>query len=348
VTDGEFFVDPADVGPAPERAADDVETLSPAEKAVLAERLAELAAKAARPKMLVPGPGLYLDLAVEDYHADPVLGGSLSSSGARLLLPPKGCPAKFRWQQDHPDEQEPKDEFDLGHTVHRLVLGAGAELVEIDAGDYKTKAAQQAKKAAHAEHKTPVLPHQLDRAQEMALAVYDHPIAGPLFRGGHAEVTLISEDPRTKVMCRARLDYLTGRRDRHGRLILVDYKTARSAEPTSFMKSAVEHGYHQQAPWYIDRAVGCGLADDPTEIVFAFVAQEKVAPYIVTVLELDSLALMWGRLLNDKALDLYRHCTTTNQWPGYVHKETPTGFEIPVANGRLPGWAERLAEETTS
>src|SRR5258708_26204894 len=38
--------------------------------------------------------GVY-GIPADAYHADPIEGGSLSSSGARRLLPP-GCPALFR------------------------------------------------------------------------------------------------------------------------------------------------------------------------------------------------------------------------------------------------------------
>jgi hypothetical protein len=52
-------------------------------------------------------PGIY-QMTNEEYHAD---RGSLSSSGARKLLPPS-CPALFRHAQDTP--QEPKKTFELG------------------------------------------------------------------------------------------------------------------------------------------------------------------------------------------------------------------------------------------
>ena len=73
------------------------------------------------------------------YHGDPVPGGSLSSTGARKLLPPS-CPALFRWQQDHPVH---KDVFDFGSAAHRLVLGAGPEIALLDYDNMRTKAAQE-------------------------------------------------------------------------------------------------------------------------------------------------------------------------------------------------------------
>src|SRR2546421_646443 len=86
-------------------------------------------------------PGLYEDLSVETYHADPVPVGSLSSSGARKLLPP-GCPALFAYEREHPPE--PTATFDLGHAAHKMVLGVGPEVVKIDADNWRTNAVKDA------------------------------------------------------------------------------------------------------------------------------------------------------------------------------------------------------------
>ena len=60
------------------------------------------------------------------YHRD---RGSLSCSGAKLLLPPS-CPAKFRQRMDNPPP--PKPHFDFGSIVHTLTLGAGSDYVVLE------------------------------------------------------------------------------------------------------------------------------------------------------------------------------------------------------------------------
>ena len=45
--------------------------------------------------------GVYDGMDEDAYHADPVPGGSLSASGAKLLLPPS-CPALYHYRRDHP------------------------------------------------------------------------------------------------------------------------------------------------------------------------------------------------------------------------------------------------------
>ena len=166
-----------------------------------------MTAAAVASSVVVTEPGIY-DIDVDDYHADPVPGGSLSSSGARKLLPPS-CPAKFRYEQDNPGPSQARH-FDLGHAAHKLVLGVGAPLVVIEAANYKTKAAQEQQKAAHLAGHVPLLTHEHDQVQAMAAAIREHPIAGPLFNPEHGtpEVSLFWHDTPTGVMCRARIDWL--------------------------------------------------------------------------------------------------------------------------------------------
>lgn len=294
----------------------------------------------------VTAPGVY-DIPPAEYHADPVAGGSLSSTGARKLLPP-GCPAKFKYWLTHPDP--PSKAMDFGSAAHRMVLGAGADIVEIDAMDYKTKDAQEAKKAAYAAGQIPLLPDQMDKVQEMATAIWDHPLAAKILdpATGKPEQTIVwreeiqwrpgpkAEFEYTTVWRRALVDFLSRLRTADGRLIVPDYKTCDSADKTEFMKSAAKFGYHQQAPWYIDAVRAVGLAED---VCYLLVAQEKDPPYLVNVIELDPETLMWGRELNDYSLQIYAECAATNTWPGYPHE---------VQLGRLPKYAQYAAEEILS
>lgn len=268
-------------------------------------------------------PGVYPDVPEEDYHRDPVKGGSLSSSGARRLLE---CPAKFRWEQENPPP--PKAAFDIGSAAHKLVLGAGPELEVIDADNWQTKAAREARDAARAAGKIPVLTHEHETVTAMAEAIRRHPIASRLLdpEQGDPEQTLVWECEQTGVTCRARLDWLP--RPTDGRLILSDYKTSVSAEPTSFAKSVANYGYHQQDPWYIDgvRTLGLGGADT----AFLFIVQEKTPPYVVTIFELDTEARRIGVRRNLEARLTYARCTETDHWPTYTD-------QIELLS--LPAWA---------
>ena len=257
-------------------------------------------------------PGIY-EMPEDEYHADPVPGGSLSSSGARRLLPPS-CPALFRHEQLN--ARPSKREFDFGHAAHAKVLGIGAPIVAVDADDWRTKAAKEGRDQAYADGHTPVLAREVETIDAMAAAIREHPIAAALFdpdRGGRAEQSIFWVDDRHGVWRRARLDWLP-QLTPSGRLIIPDYKTTTSAENRAVARKIADLGYHQQAAWYSDAARAMGLAED---VAFVFVFQEKTAPYLVNVVELDGVAMQLGRGLNERALTTYRRCTDSGHWPGY-------------------------------
>lgn len=277
-------------------------------------------------------PGLY-DISAEDYHADPVPGGSLTSSGARRLLPPS-CPALYRWEQDNP--QPPKTHLELGTAAHKLVLGNGPDIDVIDHDNYTTKTAQQQRDEARDMGALPLLRHEYEQVQAMAEAIRQHPVARILFdpdRGGRPEQTLIWRDQQASVMRRARLDWLP--QAGPGRLIIPDYKTCLSAEPDALGRAVHRYGYHQQADWYRSGAQALGLAGE--DAAFVFVCQEKTPPYLVTVVELDATALRIGAARNRRAIDTYAECVEAGHWPAYSDD---------IAYLPLPIWAEiRETEE---
>jgi hypothetical protein len=127
--------------------------------------------------------GVY-NMPADVYHSDPVPGGSLSSGGARKLLPPS-CPALFRhWATNG---QPPKAAFDFGHAAHLLVLGAGPPLAVVDADDWRTKNARAERDAAYRDGAVPILRADHDIVQAIATAIRAHPIARALFTPGAGE-----------------------------------------------------------------------------------------------------------------------------------------------------------------
>lgn len=259
-------------------------------------------------------------LGEDEYFSHP----ALSCSGAKKLLPPS-CPALFRHEQLH--GRPSKASFDLGHAAHKAVLGVGAPLQLVEADDWRTKAAKEQRETAYATGAIPLLTREWDQLQQMAAVLRTHPIAAELFdpERGRPEQSLFRIDPETGVELRARLDWLPVAEN--GRMVLADYKTARSAEPGAFARAAASFGYHQQAAFYMDMVTALGLAE---EVGFVFIVQETTAPYLVSVIELDAEAVMVGRLKNRQAIDLYAKCAADDVWPGYTD-----GVELVS----LPKWA---------
>ncbi|MDF5755790.1 PD-(D/E)XK nuclease-like domain-containing protein [Spongiactinospora sp. TRM90649] len=269
-------------------------------------------------------PGVY-DIPAETYHADPVPGGSLSSTGARRILPP-GCPARYRWEADH--GTLPKPAWDLGTAAHRLVLGTGPELVRIDAAEWRSRKVKQQVAAVRAAGDIPLRPADYDQVRAMAAALRSHRIAAALLDPdrGDPEQTLIWRDLVTGVWRRAMLDWL--RHPGGGRFIVGDYKTCRSADPDAIQRAVHTYGYHCQGAWYLDGITALGLDPAPA---FVLICQEKEPPYLVTVAEIDATALRIGRALNRQAIEIYAECTATGRWPGYSD-------DIELI--RLPAWLE--------
>src|SRR5437762_14214885 len=143
-----------------------------------------------------------------DYHAM----RALSASGAWLLA--EECPAKFLWRSPWNPLYEPeaKTDFDIGVAAHLAVLEPERQadsIVFIEAGDYRTTKAREARDAARAGGKVPLLPYQFDIVRAIAGSIRAHPIAAPAFNGGAAEATLTWHNPETRGPCTARPESLS-------------------------------------------------------------------------------------------------------------------------------------------
>lgn len=267
------------------------------------------------------GPGIH-ELTDEEYFGPALSSTTLSSTGARVLLAPGG-PARFRHQADN-GTVEVRREFDLGHAVHSLVLGAGPEPVRVSAEKWLSNAVKEQVAILRAEGKVPLRPSDYDAAAAMAAAVRKHPIAAKLLTAGEPEKTLIWRDPATGVLCRAKADWL--RPDG-----IVDLKTTESAAPDALSKAAHNYGYAIQAAFYLR---GFRLLEldrtEQREPFFVHIAVEKAAPYLVHVNQLTERAMAWGDRQVSEALEIYRDCTAAGEWPGYPTDE--------ITDIDLPGW----------
>ena len=276
-------------------------------------------------------PGRYDDISEEAYHRDPVAGGSLSSTGARLLA--TRTPAHFDYQRRNP--RQPKREFDLGTATHTLALGRGAELEFLEFEHYRTKAAQQARDEARAAGKTPLTVPEQAQVRRMLAAVHAHPVVGTTLdrRDGRAEVTFVGVDPETGVTCRCRVDWLLpiepGKPIRYA-----DLKTLSDASRAGLSKSMNEWNYHSQRDFYDDTIRwALGLPPDYPVIGVLF-GVEKEPPHLVGYGEPDEQSVTWAHEDNRKARHRYARCTERGYWPGH-DDENVDGAPVPLS---LPGW----------
>lgn len=263
-------------------------------------------------------PGVYCDLSNEDYHLDPVPGGSLSASGAKTILK---APARFRYEQQHPVY---KNVFDFGSVAHALALGDDTvNIVRLDFPDRRTKDYKTAEAEARALGSVPILRKDYAVIEDMVIALQDNTDAMDLLTiPGKPEQSAFWQDERTGIWRRARFDRLPN--SDAPVFVIVDYKTAASADPDDFARTVASYGYHMQAAWYCDAARALDLNPDPA---FAFVVQEKDPPYIATVIQLVESATDLASQQNAKAIDRYIECKRTDTWPGYA--SGVTHIELP-------------------
>jgi hypothetical protein len=259
-------------------------------------------------------PGIYDGITNADYHADPALGStSLKTLATRT-------PAHYQHDKAHPKFS---DAFTLGTAAHSLILEADTSgIVVVEADNWLTKDAKVAKAEALAAGKQPLLTKEMVQVTAMFDAVMAHPLARAAFTRHKAEQSVFWEEDGLALKCRP---------DAWKPSTLIDLKTARSADPNEFGKTAHEFGYHQSAAHYIDGV----KAATGEELPFHFVLVEKTAPYLVSVVELDDEAINIGRQLNDRAKRIYRECVENNTWPGYPNADLIS----------LPMWAIYQAEE---
>ena len=68
---------------------------------------------------------------------------------------------------------------------------------------------------------------------------------------------------------------------------------------------------------------------------FIFVNVEKNAPYLVSVVELDSDAFEMGHQMIERGVRIHKECMESGRWPGYLTQ----------AIASLPPWAYSRIEE---
>lgn len=267
--------------------------------------------------------GMHLDVPEEQYHSLE----SLSSTGSRTLA--NKTPAHFAWDAEH--GRKPKRAFDLGTAAHAAVLGKGAQmLVPLDYDNYNTKAAQQARDAAYAAGKTPLVSSQREQVETIAAAVRAHPVAGKVFARTdcHPEVTFIGQDPETGVWCRARTDWLLPIRDGEP-VTVVDFKTTDDASRTGLAKSMLAWSYNAQLDHYADTIRWALDLDPDHSVIGLLLAVETDRPHLVGIGQPDEQATAWAHEDNRRARHIYARCTETGQWPGHDEAVVPLS---------LPGW----------
>jgi hypothetical protein len=267
-------------------------------------------------------------LSADKYHADPAPQPSLSSSIAHILLDQSPLHAWLAHPRLNPKfERETDSRFDLGSAAHMMLLERREDrIVRVEADDWRTKTAKEARDAAQAVGKYAVLERQYCDIKEMCDAARKFLMRtelGNILDTGEAEQTLVWED--NGVWCRARPDLMS-----EDRKIVLDYKSTASAEPGAFARQIGRMGYDLQDQFY-SRGVEVLTGKLP---IFVFLAQEITKPYACSLVALSNSYQFVGQDKVTRALDLWKTCLLQNSWPSYntrIHYAEPKPWDLTQA-----------------
>lgn len=291
------------------------------------------------PTITIREPGVY-DIDEATYHADPVIEPSLSASIGKTILEKSPYHAKLEHPRLNPAYQpEQKKAFDIGSAAHAWLLERHDRMVTIDAPDFRTNAAKEARDAAYAAGKIPLLAKDVAAVRAMAksarLQLDAHEEAHEAFTNGTPEQTLVwpeSVSGGGEVWCRCRLDWLPANPNAN---VFYDFKsTGASANPEV---------WGQRTLWDIGADVQVGFYRRGIRAVlgiyeprFRFVVQECEPPYALSVVELWPEAVAMADAKAEEAIDWWGWCLKRNRWPGYPSR---------VAYVQAPVWQAKRFEE---
>lgn len=276
-------------------------------------------------------PGIY-DIPAAEYHADPCDDPSLTQSIAGIIwhrTPLHGWMAHPRLNPNC--RKFESDSFDLGSAAHAMLLeGDDGKLACIDADDWRTKAAKEARDSARDSGMVPLLNKDYDKVLRMRDAAFDYLEASEIrgiFADGRPEQTVIAHDG---IWLRGRFDWLTA-----DRKIIMDYKTVgRSANPESFLRSSVfQYGYDIQAAMYLHLNK---LTGGPEDAKFVWLVQETEAPYACCLMGASPSMIETGMRKLTSVINQWTECLLTGEWPGYGNR---------IAWLEAPAWELSKVEE---
>lgn len=276
-------------------------------------------------------PGIYLDVSERDYHADPCPEPSLSASGAKTLL--FRSPKAFAWKHPRlrpahlpPIEETWSDQAVFGTVVHKLVLGRGKDVVEVDAKAWTTDAAKRERADITVCGKIAILKVKLVQAKTVAHELRQTVGYGP---DTPTEVVLIWLDHATDgtpVWCRGMLDALPSPD------LIEDIKVTGAELSDEFVARQIDGmGYDISMAWYrrgLSRLKPELAGRIRTRLTFV----ERNEPFDTLGRTLTDGELHEPDILIQIAIDRFAACMTAGEWPGV------SGAPKLVA---IPNWKKR-------
>jgi hypothetical protein len=270
-------------------------------------------------------------MSADDYHNDPCPMPSLSQSLAKILLDRSPLHAWHNHPRLNPAfERDEATKFDVGNVAHKLLLGRGKGIIILPFGDWRTGAAKAGREQAIAGGKIAVLEPQYERAHDMVDAAREQLKErglGHLFDAMGCQAELVTCWREGETWFKQMLDW----RSSDG-LTIADYKTTElSIAPQNLGRMMVNAGWHIQAAM-AHRGLGVLDPDTAARRQYLFIVQEAQEPHPIQVVEIAEGPMTVGRKSIEMAVHIWRHCMSTNTWPGYPQE---------IIRPEMPGWFEQ-------
>jgi len=208
----------------------------------------------------------------------------------------------------------------MGTAIHDALLEGIDRIAVIEADDWRTKAAKEARDAARTEGKIPILARKVEQVEDAVSAalsfIEKSEIAGVFHRGKPEQTVIWKEE---SLICKARPDWLTDDRS-----ILLHVKTTQgSAEPSSWIRGQLTNMGYDVAWAFYQRGCPVGLS--------VFLVIEANAPYGCSLVGLDPAMQDLADRKVSRAIATWQQCKATGKYPAYssrIHYAEPRAWQL--------------------
>ena len=228
-------------------------------------------------------------------------------SMAKVLL--SECPAIFKAQYDA-ERRAPSRAMEKGTLVDQLVFG-GANFTVIDAGDYRTKKAQEARDAARESGMVPVLADEYEPARRLAGAIKARLLAEGIDLSRCHKQETVQWTSAIGTLCEGTPDLWV---EAPGGYLTIDLKCGHTANPDRLEYHLYEQGWHIQGAAY-QEALNSWKCPGQHFIVCA---ETKSGADCITIAPLSEMYMSIGRMSWEKAQRIWMTCWERNEWPEYT------------------------------